>query len=119
MDAPPPPILRSRRTYRPPSSSQHQPRAGRARPRLRTRRAFPWRSVLYQISFGLFLVLIAAMLVGSAWSLGEQAWRTGGQRKWNIVFLAGTYLALVSDSKGQGRGESRGMAGAGVNARAA
>ncbi|KAK8864729.1 hypothetical protein IAR55_001985 [Kwoniella newhampshirensis] len=51
-------------------------------------------SILYHSSFYLFILIIATLLVGSAWGLGEQAWRTGGQRKWNIVILVGSYVAL-------------------------
>ncbi|WWD16955.1 hypothetical protein CI109_101387 [Kwoniella shandongensis] len=52
------------------------------------------RSILYHTSFYLFILIIGVLLVGSAWGLGEQAWRTGHQRKWNIIVLVGSYVAL-------------------------
>jgi len=57
---------------------------------------FPWQSTLYQLSFTFFILLIAALLVASAWGIGEQALRTaGGQKKWNIVVLVAAYVALA------------------------
>lgn len=55
-----------------------------------------WQSVLYQLSFTLCILILAAVLTGSAWGLGEQAWRSGGQRRWNIVIISGAYVAVVS-----------------------
>ena len=53
-------------------------------------------SILYQVSFSLFILITAALLLGSAWGLGEEAWRTGGQKRWNIAFLVAAYVSLVS-----------------------
>ena len=53
-------------------------------------------SILYQTSFYFFIVVIAALLVGSVWGLGDQAWKTADARRWNIVILVAAYLALVS-----------------------
>jgi hypothetical protein len=52
--------------------------------------------VLYQLSFALVILITACVLLGSAWGLGEQAWRSGGQRRWNIVILTGAYATVVS-----------------------
>lgn len=60
------------------------------------RRESAVRSGLYQASFALVIVITAVVLVASAWGLGEQAWRSGGQRRWNIVFVVGAYVAIVS-----------------------
>jgi hypothetical protein len=60
-------------------------------------------SYLYHASFGLFLLILGALLVGSAWGLGEQAWRTDHQRRWNMFALIAAYIALVSDPCGMGR----------------
>ena len=61
------------------------------------RRASPVRSALYQASFALIVIITAVVLVASAWGLGEQAWRSGGQRRWNIVMVVGAYVAIVSE----------------------
>ncbi|WVN87690.1 uncharacterized protein L203_102878 [Cryptococcus depauperatus CBS 7841] len=53
------------------------------------------RSVLYHSSFWLFIVIITILLVGAAWGLGEQAWRTGGQKNWNTVVLVTAYAVLL------------------------
>lgn len=58
-------------------------------------------SALYHASFTVFLLLLAALLVGSAWGLGEQAWRTDHQRRWNMFALIAAYVALVSNSSGE------------------
>jgi len=61
-------------------------------------RPFPWsrlQSILYLSSFYIFIILIAALLVASAWGLGEQAWHSGGHRRWDIVILVAAYIALV------------------------
>ncbi|WVQ79638.1 hypothetical protein IAT38_001738 [Cryptococcus sp. DSM 104549] len=61
------------------------------------RKSLPQRlgSFLYHSSFWLFIVIIAALLVGAAWGLGEQAWRTAGkQRRWNLVVQLAAYVAL-------------------------
>ncbi|TXT08682.1 hypothetical protein VHUM_02810 [Vanrija humicola] len=34
-------------------------------------------------------------MVGSAWGLGEQAWRTDHQRRWNVFALVAAYVAFV------------------------
>ncbi|ORX35570.1 hypothetical protein BD324DRAFT_630699 [Kockovaella imperatae] len=52
------------------------------------------QSILYQSSFYFFILVIAALLVGSAWGLGEQAWKTGDARRWNIAILVAAYVAL-------------------------
>ena len=59
------------------------------------RRKSPVLSALYQASFALIVVVTAVVLVASAWGLGEQAWRSGGQRRWNIVIVVGGYVAIV------------------------
>jgi hypothetical protein len=43
----------------------------------------------------LFILIIASLLVGSAYGLGEQALRTGGQRRWNLFVLVAAYVALA------------------------
>ena len=53
------------------------------------------RSFLYHSSFYIFILIIAVLLVGSAWGLGEQAWRTRDHRRWNIVILVAAYIAIV------------------------
>lgn len=69
--------------------------SARLAPHNKSRRV-PWPSILYHLSFSFCILLIAALLVGSAWGLGEQAWRTvDGQRRWNIVILVAAYFALV------------------------
>lgn len=55
-------------------------------------------SVLYHTTFYFFILITAALLVGSAYGLGEQALRTGGQRKWNLFVLSAAYVALVCPS---------------------
>ncbi|WVR06719.1 hypothetical protein IAU60_003751 [Kwoniella sp. DSM 27419] len=52
------------------------------------------RSVLYHGTFWLFVVIIAVLLVGSAWGLGEQSWRTGDRRSWNLIVLVAAYVVL-------------------------
>ena len=62
-------------------------------------RTFPWsrlQSLLYLSSFYLFIVFIAVLFVASAWGIGQQAWRTRGYRRWDIVILTAAYIALVS-----------------------
>lgn len=53
------------------------------------------QSVLYHFSFTFFLILLATLLVGSAWGLSEQAWRTDHQRRWNMFALIAAYVAIV------------------------
>lgn len=60
-------------------------------------RTFPWsrlQSLLYLSSFYLFIVFIAVLFVASAWGIGQQAWRTRGYRRWDIVILTAAYIAL-------------------------
>ncbi|ORY26356.1 hypothetical protein BCR39DRAFT_541490 [Naematelia encephala] len=52
------------------------------------------KSILYQTSFWLFILILLVLLVGSAWGLGTQAWTTGGERRWNIVILTAAYVVL-------------------------
>ena len=52
-------------------------------------------SFLYHSTFYLFILIIASLLVGSAYGLGEQALRTGGQRRWNLFVLVAAYVALA------------------------
>lgn len=58
-------------------------------------RAQLWGSVLYHISFYLFLLIVAVILAGAAWALGEQAWRKGGLRRWNLIIIVAAYIILV------------------------
>lgn len=55
-------------------------------------------SALYHASFTIFILILAALLTGSAWGLGEQAWRTDHQRRWNMFAMIAAYVALVSVS---------------------
>jgi hypothetical protein len=59
------------------------------------RRYSPVRSGLYQTSFALVVLITAVVLTSSAWGFGEQAWRSGGQKRWNIVIVVGAYVAIV------------------------
>ena len=52
-------------------------------------------SSLYHATFALFILIVASLLVGSAYGLGQQAVRTGGQRRWNLFVLIAAYVALV------------------------
>ncbi|OCF74427.1 hypothetical protein I204_04802 [Kwoniella mangroviensis CBS 8886] len=82
-------------TYPPPARTRQNTQHQRSRKRRRflpTAKGF--LSFLYHTSFYLFILIIAALLVGSAWSIGEQAWRNGGQRKWNIFVMVAAYVAL-------------------------
>lgn len=54
------------------------------------------RSALYHTSFTFFIILLAALLCGSAWGLGEQAWRTSHQKRWNMFAMVAAYAAVVS-----------------------
>ncbi len=63
--------------------------------RSRGKRGERVRSVLYHTSFTFFLLLLAALLMGSAWGLGEQAWRTDHQRRWNMFAMVAAYAAVV------------------------
>ncbi|WVQ99763.1 hypothetical protein IAU59_006905 [Kwoniella sp. CBS 9459] len=66
--------------------------------RRRHRRCMPtargFRSFLYHTSFYLFILVIATLLVGAAWGLGEQSWRTGSQKSWNLIVLSAAYFVL-------------------------
>ncbi|KAK4685852.1 hypothetical protein P7C73_g4285, partial [Tremellales sp. Uapishka_1] len=66
--------------------------AGSSSRRLSLRRFY---SILYHTSFYFFILLTAVLIIGSAWGLGEQAFRSAGQRRWNIVALVGGYVALA------------------------
>ncbi|WWC88951.1 uncharacterized protein L201_003866 [Kwoniella dendrophila CBS 6074] len=77
----------------PPNSTRPKPKPKRKRKRfLPTSRGFS--SFLYHTSFYLFILLIAVLLVGSAWGLGDQAFRNDDQKKWNIFVLVAAYVAL-------------------------
>ncbi|EIW70572.1 hypothetical protein TREMEDRAFT_61077 [Tremella mesenterica DSM 1558] len=52
------------------------------------------QSILYQTSFSLFLLITGVLLVGTAYALGEQAVRRGGQKRWNVVIIVGAYFIL-------------------------
>ena len=56
-----------------------------------------WRSWLYQITFGFFVLLIAVLLAGSAFALSQQALR-GGPTRWNVFLIIAAYVALVRTS---------------------
>ncbi|BEI85645.1 hypothetical protein CcaverHIS002_0510460 [Cutaneotrichosporon cavernicola] len=53
------------------------------------------RSALYHTSFTIFVLILAALLMGSAWGLGEQAWRTDHQRRWNLFAMVAAYAGVV------------------------
>ncbi|TXT05167.1 uncharacterized protein COLE_06487 [Cutaneotrichosporon oleaginosum] len=69
--------------------------------RSRGKRGERVRSVLYHTSFTFFLLLLAALLMGSAWGLGEQAWRTDHQRRWNMFAMVAAYAAVAIISLSQ------------------
>ncbi|EJT97864.1 hypothetical protein DACRYDRAFT_58608, partial [Dacryopinax primogenitus] len=50
---------------------------------------------IYHVSFFLFVILTAIAVVGSAAGLVAQAWFTGGQRRWDVVIVVGSYIALL------------------------
>jgi len=50
---------------------------------------------IYHASFFLFVSLTAIAVVGSAAGLVAQAWLTGGQRRWDVVIVVGSYIALA------------------------
>ncbi|ODN72786.1 hypothetical protein L202_08221 [Cryptococcus amylolentus CBS 6039] len=50
------------------------------------------RSILYHSSFWFCVLLNAALLVAAAWGMGEQAWRTGGQKNWNVLVVVLAYV---------------------------
>ncbi|KZT56439.1 hypothetical protein CALCODRAFT_497363 [Calocera cornea HHB12733] len=52
-------------------------------------------ALIYHVSFFLFVVLTGIAVVGSAAGLVSQAWLTGGQRRWDIVIVVGSYIALA------------------------
>lgn len=54
-----------------------------------------FQSFLYHTSFTFFILILSALMVGSAWGLGEQAWRTDHQRRWNVFALVAAYVAFV------------------------
>lgn len=54
-----------------------------------------FKSWLYHISFYLFVMVTAVVLVGSGWGLIEQALRTGGQKFWNLVIVGASYAFVV------------------------
>ncbi|WVQ77846.1 hypothetical protein IAR50_007543 [Cryptococcus sp. DSM 104548] len=59
------------------------------------RKLWEWtriRSILYHSSFWFCVLLNAALLVAAALGLGEQAWRTGGQKNWNVLVVALAYI---------------------------
>ena len=56
------------------------------------------QSILYQTSFSLFVLIIGVLAVGTVWGLGQEALRSGGQRRWNIVIIVSSYIILVSHS---------------------
>ncbi|OCF31983.1 hypothetical protein I316_06369 [Kwoniella heveanensis BCC8398] len=80
------------------SRSKSNPRGSKNRYRRKRRRCMPtargFRSFLYHTSFYLFVAIIATLLVGSAWGLGEQSWRTGNQKSWNLIVLVAAYVVL-------------------------
>ncbi|WRT68131.1 uncharacterized protein IL334_005106 [Kwoniella shivajii] len=101
--SPPAPITIESPVYPPPSSYPSTARSPHDRPNADARRRKKHRftptlrvfsSFLYHTSFYLCILVIAVLLVGTAWGLGEQAWRTGGQRRWNIVILVAAYVVL-------------------------
>jgi len=49
----------------------------------------------YHVSFFLFVILTAIAVVGSAAGLVSQAWLSGGQRRWDIVIVVGSYITLA------------------------
>ncbi|WVF71095.1 hypothetical protein IAT40_005892 [Kwoniella sp. CBS 6097] len=83
------PTPTARSTPRHDRQRQRRQRKGRFLP---TARGF--RSFLYHSSFYLFVAIIATLLVGSAWGLGEQSWRTGNQKSWNLIVLVAAYVVL-------------------------
>nr|XP_018262665.1 uncharacterized protein I303_04144 [Kwoniella dejecticola CBS 10117]OBR84823.1 hypothetical protein I303_04144 [Kwoniella dejecticola CBS 10117] len=74
------------------SKSKSKRKRNSARRCVPTLRGF--RSFLYHTSFYLFILIIAVLLVASAWGIGEQAIRNSGQRNWNIFVLVAAYVAL-------------------------
>lgn len=74
--------------------------------RAKRKRGANWRYVLYQFSFSILIVLLAVLLTVSAYGIGEQAFRVGGQRRWNIVVLSAAYFAIVSPLPGSSRESS-------------
>ncbi|WVW84336.1 hypothetical protein I302_106370 [Kwoniella bestiolae CBS 10118] len=99
MNSHPPPIQspHTAPTY-PPRPSRASATTKTQRKRQSQRRYLPtvrgFLSFLYHASFYLFILITAALLVASAFSIGEQAWRNGGQRKWNIFVMVAAYVAL-------------------------
>ncbi|GMK59718.1 hypothetical protein CspeluHIS016_0803240 [Cutaneotrichosporon spelunceum] len=80
----------------PPLRPTQSLRSRRAMPsRRRGKRAQRIRSALYHTSFTIFILILAALLMGSAWGLGEQAWRTDHQRRWNLFAMVAAYAAVV------------------------
>lgn len=53
-------------------------------------------SFLYHTSFSLFILILAALLVGAAWGLGEQAAKSSHASRWNLFALCVAFAALVS-----------------------
>lgn len=79
-----------------PPTTQHAQSAVPPKRRKRRSALKTFYSVLYHTTFYFFILITAALLVGSAYGLGEQALRTGGQRRWNLFVLSAAYVALVS-----------------------
>ncbi|KZO95094.1 hypothetical protein CALVIDRAFT_599535 [Calocera viscosa TUFC12733] len=52
-------------------------------------------ALIYHVSFFLFVVLTGIAVVGSAAGLIAQAWLSGGQRRWDVVIVVGSYIALA------------------------
>jgi hypothetical protein len=76
----------------------HSRPSPKSRTNTTTARNVPWarlQSILYLSSFYIFILVISVLLVASALGLGEQAWHTGGERRWDIVILVAAYIALV------------------------
>ncbi|KAK1923952.1 hypothetical protein DB88DRAFT_258962 [Papiliotrema laurentii] len=79
-----------------PSRQSYQTSPIPHKPKKRRRSALKiFYSVLYQFTFYFFIILIGSLLIGSAYGLGQQAVRTGGQRRWNMFVLVAAYVALA------------------------
>lgn len=60
-------------------------------------------SFLYHTSFSLFILILAALLVGAAWGLGEQAAKSSHASRWNLFALCVAFAGLVSTLSGRRR----------------
>jgi len=55
-----------------------------------------FQSALYHTTFYLFIFIVAALVVGSAYGLGEQAVQSGGQSRFNLFVMVAAYVTVVS-----------------------